>query len=285
MSKKSKLRLFEILIKKGLAESKREAISLILQHKVKVDGKLISGVSSLVQEDSKVEIMAKLPPFVSRAGEKLFNLLTSLGENAPKIKDSICLDIGCGTGGFTQVLLQLGAKKVYAVDVGKGIIDAKIRNDRRVVLLEQVNARNLTLHLVPEPISLFTMDVSFISGTLILRNLHKLNLEPRDKIIGIYLVKPQFERELDPSDEKSGGFRRGIIKSKSLLTKTLNLVYDKVIQAGFGVDQIHLAKPRGIKGNYEFFFLLTKVADGVTTQDKQNFQKYLEIALDQVKLD
>lgn len=255
---RKKRSLLEMVIERGFAKSEREAISIIMQGNILVDGRVITQVNSRFDEESKILLRRNVPKYVSRGGLKLANFLEELGDYAPKIRGKVCLDIGCGTGGFTQVLLERGAKKVYAVDVGKNVLHESLRQDSRVVFLKGVNARFLSAKDVPEPISIFTIDVSFISGASLLSAVSKLRFHPstHPKVQGILLLKPQFERTYDKKDERTGEFRKGVIRSKRIVLEAIKSAYAKIVASGFAVLEIALAQPRGYKGNYEFFLLL-----------------------------
>ncbi len=258
MVRREKLPLLEILLERELVGSEREAKSLIMQGRVHVNRKLCKGVGTRFPVDAVVEVRSKACPYVSRAGLKLATFLRSLGKLCPQVQDSVCLDVGSGHGGFTQVLLEGGARSVYAVDVGKGLMDASLRSNERLRLIEGFNARFLSKSEIPEPINLFTLDVSFISGSSLLKVIRELEFakEGRNTPAGIFLCKPQFEREINPEDEKRGYFIGGVIKSPALLLKTLGDVYGEVVGAGFVPLNLSLAVPRGAKGNFEFFILL-----------------------------
>jgi 23S rRNA (cytidine1920-2'-O)/16S rRNA (cytidine1409-2'-O)-methyltransferase len=181
-----KERLDRLLVRHGLVASREAAVRTILAGGVLVDGILVDKPARLVAHDARIEI-ERAAPFVSRAGEKL-----AAGLDAFSIDPNglITLDVGCSTGGFTDCLLQRGAKRVYAVDVGYGLIDWKLRQDARVVLLERTNIRYIDRSLIPEPVDLAVIDVSFISLTLVLPSVIPL-LRDGGRVVA--LVKPQFE--------------------------------------------------------------------------------------------
>ncbi len=258
MPKIKKLPLSELLIAKGFATNEKVAVSLIIQGKVSVEGRVCKGARERFSEDADVEVVDASSPYLSRGGLKLANFLDSLGVLSPKISDAVCLDIGSGTGGFTQVLLERNARKVYAVDVGVGVIAPALRNDKRIVLLEGFNAKFLTTEEIPEEIQLVTIDVSFISGVSLLKVVRNLRLARADSIECkvILLAKPQFERENNPEDVRRGEFVKGVIKSKALMLRTLMRIYEKITSFCFTPLRIALAEPRGTKGNFEFFLLL-----------------------------
>ncbi len=157
-------RLDLLVVERGLAESREKAQALILAGQVLVNGQKADKAGANVGKDATIELLAQ-PRYVGRGGLKLEAALDHFGISA---NGKICLDVGSSTGGFTDCLLQRGAARVYAIDVGTGQLDWKLRNDPRVIVQEQVNARYLTRDQVPEPIALAVCDVSFISITMIL---------------------------------------------------------------------------------------------------------------------
>ncbi len=181
-----KIRLDVLLVERGLAESREKAQALIMAGQVLVDGKPAGKAGRLVAAGSRLEVLAGLP-YVSRAGKKLEAALEYFGVSP---QDKVCLDVGASTGGFTDCLLQRGARRVYAVDVGAGLLDWRLRNDPRVVVREGINARYLRPEDIGEPVHLATCDVSFISVTLILPPV-AATLDARGELI--ILIKPQFE--------------------------------------------------------------------------------------------
>ncbi len=180
-------RLDRALVTRGLAESREQASRLILAGAVKVDGMLADKQARLVSAGAKIEVSLKEAPFVSRGGGKLAAALEAFSVDP---RELVALDVGVSTGGFTDCLLQRGVRRVYAVDVGYGQLDWRLRQDERVVVLERQNIRYLKKSLVPDPIDLAVIDVSFISLTIVLPCvIHFLAQEAWV----IALVKPQFE--------------------------------------------------------------------------------------------
>ncbi len=179
-------RIDQLLVERGLAESRQKAQALILAGQVLVDGQKAAKAGHTVPVEARIEVLATLK-YVGRGGLKLEAALDQFAINPA---GKVCLDVGSSTGGFTDCLLQRGAARVYAIDVGKGQLDWKLRNDPRVVLREEVNARYLTPDLIGESADLAVCDVSFISVTRILPVLPPLLKEDAELVI---LVKPQFE--------------------------------------------------------------------------------------------
>lgn len=179
-------RLDRALVTRGLVASREQAAGLIMAGAVTVDGVLQDKQAKLVALDARIEVAAR-PPYVSRAGGKLVAALDAFRVNPAGLA---ALDVGASTGGFTDCLLQAGARVVYAVDVGFGQLDWRLRQDRRVVVLDRCNIRHLDPATIPEPIDLAVIDVSFISLTLVLPCVVRFLCEPARVIA---LVKPQFE--------------------------------------------------------------------------------------------
>ena len=182
----TKLRVDQLLVERGLADSREKAQALILAGQVMIDGQKADKPGRSVSGDCRVQVLARLP-YVSRGGVKL---AAALDRFALDVTGRVCLDVGSSTGGFTDCLLQRGAARVWAIDVGRGQLDWKLRNDPRVELREGVNARFLTPEDIPERFDLAVCDASFISTTLLLPAIVPLLRERGEMII---LVKPQFE--------------------------------------------------------------------------------------------
>lgn len=180
-----KVRLDRLLVDRGLAASRQRARELIEKGVVRVDGIPATKVATQVGVNQELELSESDHSWVGRGALKLLGVLAPLGVDPT---GKTCADLGSSTGGFTQVLLEHGARRVYAIDVGKGLLDWTLRNDERVVVMEQTNARHL--ESLPEPIDLLVGDLSFISLTKILPTVHRL-LRPGGE--AVILVKPQFE--------------------------------------------------------------------------------------------
>ena len=237
-------RLDKMLVHLGLMRSRSQAADFIKRGLVKVNNKKITKPSFKVSDNEDIIILGQ-KNFVSRAAEKL---LAALNAFDIEVKDKICLDIGASTGGFTQVLLLHGAKKVYAVDVGTNQLDESLKADSRVISLEQTDARNLTETLIPDKIDIFVSDVSFISITKILPKIaHLLKSDAH----GVILIKPQFE--LSPELVKNG-----IVKDEKLHNLAINNVKKSLQQNGFSLLKIIPSPITGNKGNKEFLAWVKK---------------------------
>ena len=242
-----KERLDKLLVEKGLVKSRERAKALIMAGKVLVDGKVVDKAGAQVPPEAKIEVKGEDIPYVSRGGLKLE---TAIKEFGLSVEGFTCLDVGASTGGFTDCLLKHGAKKVYAVDVGRGQLDWKLRNDERVISIEGFNARYLTEKEVPEKVDLVVIDVSFISLTKILPVVKEF-LKPEGKIVA--LIKPQFE--LTKKEVDRG---KGVIKDPELHKKAINKILSFSREIGLYPENLTLSKPRGPKGNKEFLVLLSQ---------------------------
>ena len=235
---KHRRRLDLILVERGLVDSREKGQALILAGDVTVDGQKVDKPGHAVAPDSKIEL-ADQPRYVGRGGLKLEAALDHFGIS---VQGKVCLDVGSSTGGFTDCLLQRGAARIYAIDVGTGQLDWKLRNDPRVIVREQLNARYLSRNEVPEPIDLAVCDVSFISITMILPVLPNLLAKSAGMVI---LVKPQFELERHQVG------KGGIIRDPVLHRQACRRVDDAVKQLGFQT-QIIPSPVLGAEGNQEF---------------------------------
>ena len=247
--RRAKIRLDILLVEKGLFESREKAQRAILAGSVHADGILIDKPGSKVLADSALQIREK-DRYVSRGGLKLEAALVQFGLNPA---GAICLDVGASTGGFTDCLLQHGASRVYAYDVGHGQLDWKIRSDPRVVVREKLNARYLQPDDVPEPVSFCVIDVSFISLTLILPPvaavLGRTGASPSTMIV---LIKPQFELE------RSAVGRGGIVRDAEAHARAVEKVRRFVEQSllGWRWTGVMDSPILGTEGNKEFLACL-----------------------------
>lgn len=246
MSDPRKQRLDTLLVERELCSSRQQAQRLILAGEVTVDRQLIDKPGTEVETTAQIEIKAP-PPYVSRGGEKLARAL----EVFPiPVKDRICLDGGISTGGFTDCLLQAGAKKVYGVDVGYGQVDWRLRNDPRVVLRERTNLRYLTpeeLYGEDELADLAVVDVSFISLTKILPALWQLLQPPREAVL---LVKPQFEVG------RSRVGKKGVVRDPSDRAEAIFQVLQSAQQLNWQYRSLTQSPIKGPAGNVEYLLWL-----------------------------
>ncbi len=234
-----KQRIDVLLVDRGLAESRNRAQRLVMAGEVRVDGEMIHKSSTQVAGDARIEVMER-PQFVSRGGEKLaaaievFNVV---------VAGKVCADAGASTGGFTDCLLQNGAEKVYAIDVGYGLLHWKLRQDPRVIAIERTNARYL--NTLPERVELVTIDASFISLALLLPAVKGWFEGVPGQAIA--LIKPQFE-----AGRKEAAVHAGVIKDDAVLEQVLKATLADAVELGFWPVGLTPSPIRGPKGNVEF---------------------------------
>ena len=248
LSKISKQRLDEELVRRELAGSREQAQRMILAGLVRVDGTRVEKQAARVPGQAAIEVDGPASPFVSRGGEKLSAALDAFSVH---VADRVVLDVGASTGGFTDCLLRQGARRVYAVDVGYGQLDWSLRNDRRVVVLERCNIRHLDRAAVPEPVHLAVIDVSFISLRLVLPCVVKF-LAPGATVAA--LVKPQFEAGV-----KQVG-RGGVVRDDGVRQEAARRIQDTAQQLGFECLGLFDSPVQGKKGNREIFLGLRWMA-------------------------
>jgi 23S rRNA (cytidine1920-2'-O)/16S rRNA (cytidine1409-2'-O)-methyltransferase len=240
MSKAGKARLDVLLVERGLAASRERAQAILLAGQVRVNGAKMEKAGSQVATDARIEIIGETLRYASRGGLKLEGALEDFGIDP---RDRICLDIGSSTGGFTDCLLQRGARKVYAVDVSIDQLDWKLRQDPRVVRVER-NARYLGADDIGESPSLIVMDVSFISVTKILPAV--VAIAPEGAVL-LILIKPQFE--LEKRDVGKGG----IVRDAGLREKAVERVRAAAAEAGLEIVGVQPSRLTGAEGNQEYF--------------------------------
>jgi len=258
-----KERIDKLLVKKGLVPTREKAQALIMAGQVFVNGQKVSKAGEKFPEDAKIEVKAT-QKYVSRGGYKLEKALRDFKLN---VENFTCLDVGASTGGFTDCLLQHGAKKVYAVDVGTGQLDLKLRKHPKVVSYEKTDIRNLSEKQVPEKVDLATIDVSFIPLEKVLPSVVKFL--KNDGLI-IALIKPQFE--LSPKDVK-----KGVVKSEEKRREAIEKVVKFATEnVKLSVLNITKSAPKGPKGNEEFLILMRKDHRGKLPE---NWEQLLEKAL------
>ena len=239
---KVKKRLDVLLTERNLADSRSKAQAVIMSGLVYVDGQKADKPGVSYDETVEIEVRGAACPYVSRGGLKLEKALRDFGV---KTEGCVCSDSGASTGGFTDCLLQHGAKKVFAIDVGYGQLDWKLRNDPRVTVMERTNARYLTPSDFPEPPTLGVMDVSFISIRLILPALRAI-LGPSGRVVT--LVKPQFEA----GRERVG--KKGVVRDASVHCEVLRSLLDYAGRNGWCVRAASFSPITGPEGNIEFLF-------------------------------
>jgi 23S rRNA (cytidine1920-2'-O)/16S rRNA (cytidine1409-2'-O)-methyltransferase len=256
MKHTSKQRLDQLLVDRSLAASRAKAQALIMAGRVEVAGKTETKAGALVAGDAEIVLKPAPHQYVSRGGEKLAGALAHFQVSAA---GKVAMDVGASTGGFTDCLLQQGVSKVYAVDVGYGQLDASLRQDPRVVLLERRNIRHLPLKDVPEAVDLITLDLSFISLTLVLPKVLEF-LRPGGGILA--LVKPQFEVG------KGQVGRGGVGREPKLQQEAVEKVARAARSLGLQVSPAFASTLKGPKGNQEYFLYLIAPTQGRKPIDK-----------------
>jgi len=238
--KSAKKRLDVMVVERGLAESREKAQAMILAGEVRVDGERSDKAGAQISEGAHVEVSGTSGKYVSRGGLKLEGALEDFGIG---VAGKICLDVGASTGGFTDCLLQHGARRVHAVDVTPQQLAWRLQKDDRVTQIK-ANARNLRPEQIPEPADLVTMDVSFIS---VAKVLPAVVAAAGPKAEYLILVKPQFE--LDRGDVGRGG----IVREASLHERAIERARQAALAAGLSVEGVRPSHLTGAEGNQEFF--------------------------------
>jgi len=246
-AKQPRVRLDHLLVERGLVETRTRAQALVMAGRVSVgegdSARRDRKPGDLLDPATPVTLVER-EPYVSRGGHKL---VAALDAFAIDPRGRTCLDVGASTGGFTDVLLQRGARRVYALDVGRGQLAEPLRRDERVVSLEKTNARTLTATSLPEPVSLITIDVSFISLGLVLGPAASC-LEPRGGEL-VALVKPQFEAGRNAVE-------RGVVRRPEVHAEVLRRVAETSAGLGLGTRGVIASPIRGPQGNREFLAYL-----------------------------
>ena len=253
----NKTRLDVLLTERGLLDSRQKAQATIMSGIVFVNGQRVDKAGTAVSNDALIEIRGTTLPYVSRGGLKLEKAMQTFPLT---LTGKICADIGASTGGFTDCMLQNGAKKVYAVDVGYGQLDWKLRNDARVVCMERTNARYLTHEEIPEELDFASVDVSFISLKLIFPALYGLLREGGEIAC---LIKPQFEA----GREKVG--KKGVVRDPAVHLEVLEHFLIHAKENHFTVLGITYSPIRGPEGNIEYLGFLRKSEEPDAAVDLQ----------------
>ena len=241
-----KERLDVLLVKRNLAASREKAKAIIMSGNVYVDNQKEDKPGTTFPEESKIEVRGHTLPYVSRGGLKLEK---AMKEFQVSVEGKVCTDVGSSTGGFTDCMLQNGAVKVFAIDVGHGQLDWKLRQDERVVCMEKTNIRYVTPEDIGEPVDFSSIDVSFISLTKILipaRNLLKDGGEM------VCLIKPQFEA----GREKVG--KNGVVREPEIHREVIEKIVDYADSIGFTVLHLEFSPIKGPEGNIEYLVHIEK---------------------------
>ena len=241
-----KKRLDVELVDRGLVQSRERAKVVIMEGLVYVNGQKSDKAGTPVKEDDRIEVRGETLRYVSRGGKKLEKAMQVF---PVVLEGCTCMDIGASTGGFTDCMLQNGAVKVYAVDVGYGQLAWSLRTDERVVNLERTNIRYITEEQVPQPVDFISVDVSFISLTLVLPVAHRLL---KDGAQMVCLVKPQFEAGKDKVGKK------GVVRDPQIHREVIRKVIDCAAELGFWVRGLDFSPIKGPEGNIEDLLFLQK---------------------------
>ena len=252
---KNKERLDVLLTQKGLCESRSKAQALIMSGEVYVDGQKCDKAGTPVDEAAQLEIRGSHCPYVSRGGLKLEKALRDFGIDP---SGWVCSDSGASTGGFTDCLLQKGAKKVFAIDVGYGQLAWSIRTDPRVVCMERTNIRYVTPEQLGEALDFSVIDVSFISLRLVLPAIKAL-LKPTGQLV--CLIKPQFEAGKDKVGKK------GVVRDPAVHCEVLESFLALAAELGLTVRNLTFSPVKGPEGNIEFLGHLSMLPEGAITPD------------------
>jgi len=265
-----KKRLDILVYEKGFAESREKAKAIIMAGQVYADNQKADKCGAAYDENVQLEVRGNTLAYVSRGGLKLEKAIKSFNLD---LKDKITMDIGASTGGFTDCMLQNGAKKVYSIDVGYGQLAWKLRTDERVVNLERTNMRKVTREQVPDPIDFFSVDVSFISLRLILPVARELTA---DGAQAVCLIKPQFEA----GREKVG--KKGVVRDPSVHAEVVRSIFDFCLENGFDVLGLDFSPIKGPEGNIEYLIYLQKsdVPQAFTAVSPEELVKQSHAALD-----
>lgn len=239
-----KERLDVLMVQRNLAESREKAKALIMSGIVYVNGQKEDKAGTSFEETVQIEVRGSTLKYVSRGGLKLEKAMSRFGV---QLAGKVCMDVGASTGGFTDCMLQNGAVKVYAVDVGHGQLAWKLRNDDRVICMEKTNIRYVTPEDIGDRIEFSSIDVSFISLTKVLGPVKQL-LTDNGQVV--CLIKPQFEA----GREKVG--KKGVVREKSVHLEVIEMVSDYARSIGFGILGLEFSPIKGPEGNIEYLLYL-----------------------------
>lgn len=243
---KEKIRLDVALFERGFVDSREKGKALIMAGLVYINGNKETKAGASVKSEDCIELRGEKMPFVSRGGYKLKKAVEEFGL---VLDGAVCMDIGASTGGFTDCMLQNGAKKVYSIDVGYGQLAWKLRQDERVVNMERTNFRYVTREEIPDDIDFASVDVSFISLKLIIPVMRQLL---KDGGRAVCLIKPQFEA----GREKIG--KNGVVRDISVHTEVVEMIYNFVLEQGFTVLNLDFSPIKGPQGNIEYLIFIEK---------------------------
>ena len=264
-----KERLDVLLVKRNLVESREKAKAIIMSGNVFVEGQREEKAGSTFDESVQIEVKGQKLPYVSRGGLKLEKAMANFDV---QLQEKVCTDVGSSTGGFTDCMLQNGARKVFAIDVGHGQLAWKLRQDERVVCMEKTNIRYVTPEDLGEKIDFSSIDVSFISLTKVLLPIRNY-LKDDGQIVA--LIKPQFEA----GREKVG--KKGVVREKSTHHEVIELVVSYALSLGFKVLALDFSPIKGPEGNIEYLVHLQKTEEiGVLSDLQLDWKQVVENAFD-----
>lgn len=249
-----KERLDVLLVQQGFAASREKAKAIIMSGNVFVKGQREDKAGTFFQDTVEIEVRGNTLKYVSRGGLKLEKAMEHFGV---ELEGRVCMDIGSSTGGFTDCMLQNGAVKVYAVDVGHGQLDWKLRQDERVVCMEKTNIRYVTTADIAEPVDFASIDVSFISLTRVLLPAREL-LTPEGQVV--CLIKPQFEA----GREKVG--KKGVVRDSAVHEEVIEKVAAYAVSISFELLHLEYSPIKGPEGNIEYLLHLQKKAEGIGSE-------------------
>lgn len=258
-----KKRLDTMVFEKGFSQSREKARALIMAGQVYVDNQKADKPGTMYPVTVDLEVRGNVMPYVSRGGLKLEKAMKSFGIT---LTDKITMDIGASTGGFTDCMLQNGAKKVYSIDVGYGQLAWKLRTDERVVNMERTNIRYVTREQVPDEIDFFSVDVSFISLCLVLPVARNLMAEDA---CAVCLIKPQFEAGRDKVGKK------GVVRDPKVHIEVIEKIAKFVLDNGFSILGLDFSPVKGPEGNIEYLIYLQR-SDNAETRTELNIREIVE---------
>ncbi len=251
-----KTRLDVLMVQRGLAESREKAKAVIMSGNVFVDGQREDKAGASFEEKAVIEVKGNPLKYVSRGGLKLEKAVECFEVS---LTDRICMDVGSSTGGFTDCMLQNGARKVYAVDVGTNQLAWKLRQDERVTVMERTNIRYVTKEQIPEPVEFASIDVAFISLTKVLQPVKDL-LVPDGEIVA--LIKPQFEA----GREQVG--KKGVVRDRNVHLEVIERVLAYAESIGFAVRNLEYSPIKGPEGNIEYLAHLKNQEEGTVREQE-----------------
>lgn len=266
-----KERLDVLLVKRNLAPSREKAKAIIMSGNVYVDDQKEDKAGTTFPEEAKIEVRGHSLPYVSRGGLKLEKALKNFDVT---VQGKTCTDVGSSTGGFTDCMLQNGARKVFAIDVGRGQLDWKLRQDERVVCMEKTNIRYVTPEDIGEEVQFSSIDVSFISLTKVLKPISDYLSEDGEIVA---LIKPQFEA----GREKVG--KKGVVREKSTHLEVIEMVVQYALSIGFDVRNLEFSPIRGPEGNIEYLVHLKKTKGDACIAPEVDIQGIVDAAFETLK--